>query len=286
VDSWLAKKLYNGLMIKNQKILDSSEVIDKTIKLSCDTGAGHLAPSLSTVNILTVLFRDFLMFDVNNPRSETRDRFILSKGHGCYAYYVILNMLGFIPQKELDVFNTAESSLFGCVCANEDYMLEASTGSLGHGLPIAVGMAWAFKMKNMPNRVVCMVGDGEMQEGSNFESLQFASRYKLDNLLVIVDGNGLQGCDYVEDVALSNDKLLELLSVYTSENRAIRADGHDEMAIASALANFFSHQVRGEGVMAILFDTIKGYGLPIAEGKKNYHFRCPTQDGYSYKQVE
>ena len=116
--------------------LSSTLIRNRTIELSCLTGAGHLAPALSTVEILTVLFRDFLRFNEHDPHDEERDRFILSKGHGCYAYYIILNELGLLPTRELDQFYTDKSSLSGCLSMNPEYMIEASTGSLGHGLPI------------------------------------------------------------------------------------------------------------------------------------------------------
>ena len=180
------------------------EIRRRTIRLSCETGAGHLAPSLSCVEILTSLFGEFLRFKEGEPAWDGRDRLVFSKGHGAYAYYVILNKLGFLPDFELEHFYGEGATIKGCLTANPGYMIEASTGSLGHGLPIAVGMAQALKMQGKKNRVVCIVGDGEMQEGSNYEALQLAYRFKLDNLMVIVDGNELQAMDRVSDVGLDN----------------------------------------------------------------------------------
>ena len=263
----------------SERHLSASEIRKKTISLSCKTGAGHLAPSLSTVEILTVLFRDFLNFNSTNPKDESRDRFILSKGHGGYAYYVILNELGIIPDSELENFYTDQSSLTGCLSMNLDYMIEASTGSLGHGLPIAVGMAMSFKKQGKANRVVCMVGDGEMQEGSNFEALQFACRYNLDNLLVIVDANGLQAMDKISDVALDNDKLAKVLNVY-AEDHFIDIDGHDEQQLHSAMADYFNPLVQKNGFTVVYCRTVKGRGIEFMENIAKYHFRCPTEDGY------
>lgn len=247
--------------------------------MSCRTGAGHLAPSLSTVEILTVLFRDYLNYNQDNPRDDIRDRFILSKGHGAYAYYVILNKLGILPDRELDLFYTDESSLTGCLSMNADYMLEASTGSLGHGLPIAVGMALSFSRQQKPNRVICMVGDGEMQEGSNHEALQFACHFRLNNLLVIIDANGLQAMDKTEDVALDSSKLAELLKVY-AENRFIDIDGHDEQQLTEAMACFFDPTQSASGPFILFCRTTKGKGIDFMENVPRYHFRCPTEDGY------
>jgi len=265
--------------------LSSRLVREKTIKLSCRSGAGHLAPSLSTVEILTVLFRDSLRFTVSKPRGEQRDRFILSKGHGCYAYYVILNELGFLPTSELETFYTDQSTLTGCLSMNPDYMIEASTGSLGHGLPIAVGMAMSFKKQNKPNRVVCMVGDGEMQEGSNFEALQFACRYQLDNLLVIVDANGLQAMDRIADVAIDNGRLARLIHVY-ADDAFYLVDGHDEKQLTKAMATFFDATPPKQGFTALYCNTVKGKGIDFMEGVSKYHFRCPTEDGYVWRSEE
>lgn len=256
-------------------MLNSKDIREKTITLSCKSGAGHLAPSLSTVEMLTVLFRDFLNYDIKNAKSETRDRLIFSKGHGAYAYYVILNELGFLPKDELDKFYNG-ATIKGCLTQNLDYMIEASTGSLGHGLPIAVGIAQAFKMQNKTQKVVCIVGDGEMQEGSNFEALALAYRFKLDNLLLIVDANDLQAMDRVSDVGLDNDRLSKVLSGYT--DNFSRVDGHDEVELKIEMNKFFNK--KKDNLSIIVCDTLKGKGVDVCEDSIAHHFRCPVEDGY------
>lgn len=257
-------------------MLEANDIRQKTIKLSCESGAGHLAPSLSCTDILTVLFRDFLNYNTNNPQDLSRDRLLFSKGHGAYSYYIILNELGFLPDFELENFYKEGSSIKGCLTKNLDYMIEASTGSLGHGLPIAVGMAQAFKIQNMPNKVVCIVGDGEMQEGSNFEALNLAYRFKLDNLLLIVDANGLQAMSKTQDVGLDNNRLAKVLNSYTDSFS--RIDGHDENILKNSFDKFFNEE---NELFSIMFcDTIKGKGIKMMENSVSYHFRCPTQDGY------
>jgi len=256
-------------------MLNSKDIRDKTIALSCSSGAGHLAPSLSCIEILTTLFSEFLNYNINDARDDFRDRLIFSKGHGAYAYYVILNELGFLPKTELDKFYNG-SSIKGCLTQNLDYMIEASTGSLGHGLPIAVGMAQAFKMQNKKQKVVCIVGDGEMQEGSNFEALALAYRFKLDNLLLIVDANGLQAMDRVVDVGLDNDRLSKVLNVY-SDNFS-RVNGHCEKELRLQMNKFFTKN--NDSLSIMVCDTIKGKGIEICENSIAHHFRCPTQDGY------
>lgn len=256
-------------------MLDSKNIRKETIALSCKTGAGHLAPSLSCVEILTVLFRDFLNYNIDDARDESRDRLVFSKGHGAYAYYVILNKIGFLPQEELDDFYNG-ATIKGCLTQNLDYMIEVSTGSLGHGLPISVGIAQAFKIKGSNQKVVCIVGDGEMQEGSNFEALALAYRFKLDNLLLIVDANGLQAMDRVEDVGLPNDRLSKVLNAYTDNFDKI--DGHNEELLKSTMDNFFNN--KNDNLSILVCDTLKGKGIEVCENSIAHHFRCPIQDGY------
>ena len=255
--------------------LNSNNIRKKTIALSCNTGAGHLAPSLSCVEILTVLFRDFLNFNIEDAKDSSRDRLIFSKGHGAYSYYVILNELGFLPDHELETFYNG-ASIKGCLTQNLDYMIEASTGSLGHGLPISVGIAQAFKMLEKKQKVVCIIGDGEMQEGSNFEALALAYRFKLDNLLVIIDANGLQAMNRVKDVGLDNERLVKVLSAYTDNFDKI--NGHDEKLLKISFDKFFNNQ--NNSLSILVCDTIKGKGIEMCEDSIAHHFRCPTQDGY------
>lgn len=262
-------------------MLTSKELRNKTIQFSCDTNAGHLAPSLSTVEMLKVLFDSFLNYDINDAQNDKRDRLVFSKGHGCYTYYIILNHLGFIPKTELDFFNTEKSSLKGCLVENPKYMIEASTGSLGHGLPISVGMAKSFKIQNKTNKVVCILGDGEMQEGSNFEALQFAHQYKLDNLLIIVDANQLQAMDKVSDVALSNDKLGQVIKSFVNSENFFNIDGHDEKELTRAMKQFFNNKNSSSTI--IIANTTKGFGLDMIENQTKYHYRSPVEDGYDYK---
>lgn len=259
-------------------MLDIEDIRYKTIKLSCETGAGHLAPSLSCLEMLVVLFNDYLKFDKDNVFDDGRDRLIFSKGHGAYSYYVILNELGIIPNNEIENFYK-NSSLKGCLTYNPKYMLEASTGSLGHGLPIAVGMAQSFKMQNKNNKVICIVGDGEMQEGSNFEALQLASRFKLDNLLIIVDGNKLQAMDRVEDVGLSNNQLANVLKAYPCNFSKL--DGHNILELKRSFDKFFKDETESFSVM--FCDTIKGKGIDFMENSIKYHYRCPVEDGFVLK---
>ena len=266
-------------MIKKEK-LTSQFVREESIAFSCRHNAGHLAPSLSSVEILTTLFREFLHFNVENPQDSSRDRLVFSKGHGCYAYYVILNALGFIPDDVFYSFGAESSVLKGCVSYTPEFMLEASTGSLGHGLPIAVGMAQSFKMQGKSNKVVCIIGDGEMQEGSNFEALASAYRFKLDNLLIIVDANDLSAMDRLEHIGLPNDTLSRVLRAYIDEGCFYDIDGHNENALREAYRHFFENS---KGLSIIVARTIKGKGVAMIESNAKYHYRCPLQDGFVWQ---
>ena len=236
-------------------MLDIEDIRYKTIKLSCETGAGHLAPSLSCLEMLVVLFNDYLKFDKDNVFDDSRDRLIFSKGHGAYSYYVILNELGIIPNYEIENFYS-NSSLKGCLTYNPKYMLEASTGSLGHGLPIAVGMAQSFKMQKKKNKVICIVGDGEMQEGSNFEALQLASRFKLDNLLIIVDGNKLQAMDRVQRRFFGTEGFMPFVSIYDSAIYSCRDE--DAIAIREAFLEEMTKPYKENQVVMLKADTELG----------------------------
>ena len=260
--------------------LTSKEIQQKTIKFSCDTKAGHLGSALSTVELLKVLFESFLRYDKNDPHREDRDRLILSKGHGAYAYYIILNHLGILPDFELKNFNTDKSNLKGCLVQNSDYMIEASTGSLGHGLPIAVGMAKSFKIQNKPNKVICIVGDGEMQEGSNYEALILATQFKLDNLLVIIDANDMQAMDFVKDVGVDNKQLAQILKAFSPDS-FYEIDGHSEIALKEVYSNFYNKD--NKSLSIVVAHTIKGNGFPMIQNDTKYHYRCPTEDGYIYE---
>lgn len=260
--------------------LTSQFVREESIAFSCRHNAGHLAPSLSSVEILTILFREFLHFNTENPRDLSRDRLVFSKGHGCYAYYVILNALGFIPDDVFYSFGTESSVLKGCVSYTPEFMLEASTGSLGHGLPIAVGMAQSFKMQGKSNKVVCIIGDGEMQEGSNFEALASAYRFKLDNLLIIIDANDLSAMDRLEHIGLPNDTLSRILRAYVDEGCFYDINGHNENALRKAYKHFFEDS---KGLSIIIARTIKGKGVAMIESNAKYHYRCPLQDGFVWQ---
>ena len=164
-------------------------------------GRGHLASALSLVEILRVLYDDFMKYDHGNPRDPDRDRFILSKGHGCLALYAILADKGFFPKSELRNFCARDSILGGHPEYGKIPGVETSTGALGHGLPLGIGFALNAKYEKNEYRTIVVLGDGECQEGSVWEAALSAAQHKLNNLLVIVDYNKLQSAGAVADIA-------------------------------------------------------------------------------------
>jgi transketolase len=250
-----------------------AEVIRReVVRVAVKNHAGHIASSLSCVDILVALYYGVMRCDRLDTRWEKRDRLVLSKGHGCYALYAILSDVGLMPKSEWENFNTPESTLKGCVERNLDYGIEAGCGSLGHGLPMAVGMAFAAKLQHKSYFVYCIVGDGELQEGSNWEALQFAVHHELGNLVVIVDANGLQAMDWVDSVYGTGIK--ESFRGFDLDPEF--CDGNNTEALSHALQRLRAEPDSVPSV--VIAETTKGFGLLCMEHEPMFHFRVPTKD--------
>lgn len=230
-------------------------------------GRGHLGSSMSMIEILRVLYDSILSIDPKNPQSIDRDRFILSKGHGCLALYAILADRGFFPINELESFCRPTSILGGHPERGKIPGVEASTGALGHGLPIGVGISVAMRLAGNASRVFVLTGDGEINEGSNWEALMAAAKHKLSNLTVIVDYNKLQSYGRTVDVL----DLEPLKDKFTSFGLATHeVDGHDLNALESI---FKKLPFEKDSPSAIICHTIKGKGFPFAEGNPEWHHK-------------
>jgi transketolase len=215
------------------------ELRQEIMRVAVKNKRGHIAPSLSCLEILTVLHYEPFF---------AKDKVILSKGHGCYGLYAIYAHLGRIAKETWENFQ-----LSGCL---------DGFGSLGHGLPIAVGIAYGKKLQKKEGHVFCIVGDGEMQEGSNWEALSFINHHKLNNITVIVDNNGLQAMDKIENVLSHN-----LSNRFTGWGfKPITCDGHNYMELLAVLKS--KPQV-------VIANTIKGKGVPEMEGVAKWHYRLP-----------
>jgi transketolase len=230
------------------------------IRATTKAGSGHPSTSLSMVEVLTVLyFGGVLRYDPDNPHDPDRDRFILSKGHGAPGLYAVLAEAGYFPRDDLMTLRELGSALEGhpnmCRLAG----VEASTGSLGQGFSMGIGHALAARLDGRDYRVYCMVGDGESEQGQVWEAAMFAGNNGLDNLTLIVDNNGYQQTDAVDNVQ-SLDPLEEKLSAFGLAVR--RIDGHSLDEVAEAFA--WARSVKGQ-TQAIVATTVKGKGVSLLE---------------------
>jgi transketolase len=228
---------------------------------------GHLGPSLSLVEILRVLFDSYLKYRPDEPEWPGRDRFILSKGHGCLALYALLADKEFFPHEALDEFCHSSGILGGHPEANKIPGVEASTGALGHGLPIGVGMALAGRIRQQNYRVVVVTGDGELNEGSNWEAAMSAANNKLDGLSIFVDYNKLQSYGSTKEVC----DLEPLAEKWRSFGFSVReVDGHDVKALNSCMKALPFEPNKPN---AVICHTIKGKGFDFAEGQAIWHHK-------------
>jgi len=230
-------------------------------------GRGHLGSSMSMVEILRVLYDSVLKFDPKNPQAADRDRFILSKGHGCLALYAILADRGFFPVSELESFCRPTSRLGGHPERGKVPGVEASTGALGHGVPIGVGIALAMRLQKKQSRVFVLTGDGEVNEGSNWEALMAAAKHKLTNLTVMVDYNKLQSYGRTVDV-LDLEPLVDKFESFGFVTHEV--DGHDVAALEQIMEKL---PFAKDAPSAIICHTIKGKGFPFAEGNPEWHHK-------------
>ena len=234
-------------------------------------GSGHTGGSLSCVEIILSLYAGILRYDPKNPKWEKRDKFILSKGHGCPALYAILANFGYFPKQELSTLRKLGSNLQGHPQLGLPG-LEASTGSLGMGLSIANGMALSAKLDKKDTKVFCLMGDGEVNEGQIWEAAMTAAHYDLDNLCGIIDFNKLQIDGFVCDV-MDTKHLKEKWNSFGWE--VFEVDGHDFMQLLDAYKK--AGHIK-EKPSLILAHTIKGKGVSFIENKARWHGIAPKQD--------
>ena len=229
-------------------------------------GRGHLGTSLSLVEMLRVLFDSVLRYDPKNPSWPERDRFILSKGHGCITLYVLLQEKGFFAEDELWKFCRFDGILGGHPDPKVPG-IEVSTGSLGHGLPIAVGMAVAAKRRGAEHRVITVLGDGECNEGSVWEAAMSASKHRLDNLTAIVDYNKQQSYGSTYEV-LDLEPFTAKWEAFGFAAREV--NGHDVHALERTFADLPFVKNRPS---AVICHTVKGKGIAFAEDNLNWHHK-------------
>jgi len=238
---------------------------------ACTATNAHLASSFSIVEIIYTLYiRNVLKIDAENPNSEDRDIFILSKGHGSLALYTALYYRNFFDKKILRSFAKKGSILGGEPCVGMIPGIEAATGSLGHGLSIGVGVALAKKLDNRDEKVYVLLGDGECQEGTIWEAVMSAAHYKLDNLITIVDCNKIQKMGTLEDI-MSINSWKERFSSFGFMVEEV--DGHDIDALEKCLRK----ENKSGKPKVILANTIKGKGVSIIENNPRWHWKLPNK---------
>ena len=237
--------------------------------------AGHPGGSLSAADVFTYLYFEEMNIDPKNPKDPKRDRFVLSKGHTAPGLYSALAHRGFFPVEDLKTLRHIGSHLQGHPCLQHTPGIDMSSGSLGQGISVAVGMALSAKLSDESYRVYTLLGDGEIQEGQVWEAAMFAGARNLDNLCVIVDNNGLQIDGAVEDVCSPYpiDKKFEAFNFHVINV----ADGNDMNQLKAAFDE--AKTVKGQPT-AIVMKTVKGKGVSFMENKAGWHGKAPNDEEY------
>ncbi len=245
----------------------SWEMRESVIKLTNIAGSGHIGGGLSIIDILVVLYHHVLKYDPANPRWEGRDRFILSKGHGCIALCPVLSDCGYFPWEKLKTFNQLDSPFGMHPDGNKIPGVEISTGSLGHGLSIAVGVACSARIDKASHRVFCLTGDGELNEGMVWEAAMSAAHYKLGNLVCIVDRNMLSMDGPTEEV-MALEPLAKKWEAFGW--RVHEINGHDIPTLVDTFDSLPPPDSRQPTV--IIAKTVKGKGVSFMENTLSWHY--------------
>ena len=266
----------------NKKIqIFSSNLRKHILKMAVTAGSNsaHFGGALSIVEIVSTLFSHEMKIDKKNPDWDGRDKFILSKGHACLAYYAALHEIGYISEKELLTFEENESNLLGHPVINKNLGIEFSNGSLGMGLSLGIGVAIASKKKKNNAKVYIIVGDGECNEGSIWESAMSASHFKLDNITVILDKNDFQQTGTTTEIMNSLD-IEKKWKSFGWDTRNI--DGHNISEILQSLES----SVESKHPFLIVANTIKGKGVSFSENNNDWHHAVLTQSNYDKAIIE
>ncbi len=249
------------------------------VQMVYNAKSGHIGGAMSSVELLTVLYHKFMKLCPNPALDfEIRDRFVLSKGHASSVLYSVLSQTGYFPKEELMSFRIFGSRLQGHpvpICPG----IDAATGSLGQGLSIACGMAMGLKLDKNPAKVYCLMGDGELQEGSVWEAFMHCTHEKLDNIIAIIDRNMLQIDGCTENIK-SLDPLNEKLRAFNWN--VIEIDGHDIKAVYEA---FKTAQNSGKP-FAIIANTVKGKGISFMENNAGWHGKAPNKEEFERAMAE
>lgn len=245
------------------------------IQMAHDSREGHLKSALSCLDILIALYYTWLNVDPEDCLKPERDRFILSKGHACTALYTVLADRGFIPIEWLSGYGHPHGPLPNHPCKHALPLLECSSGSLGHGLGIATGMVYGFRLDKNQARLVVLMSDGECNEGSVWEAAMFACAHRMEQLLAIVDNNGVQAVGRSEEI-MGNTSLEEKFRSFGWGARTI--NGNDLSEVIEALGNFPFEKGRPSAIIA---ETTAGAGVSFMEDQVLWHYRVPSSEDVS-----
>jgi len=249
----------------------AAEIRKLTITAIESAGYGHIGGSMSICDALAVLYCDIMKIDPANPDMADRDRLVLSKGHSGPALYATLAYKNYFPKEELKTLNQNGTNLPSHCDRLKTKGIDISTGSLGQGLSLAAGVAYGSKLKGYTNTCYCIVGDGELQEGQNWEAIQFAAHHCLDNLVLLIDYNKRQLDGYTEEICAPRS-LAKKLQAFGWE--VLEVNGHDVEAIRNALLSI--KRVKKPSVLVL--DTQKGYGCSFSEIEGFNHYMVVTPD--------
>ncbi|MFD0981493.1 transketolase [Tropicimonas aquimaris] len=258
----------------------ANQIRRRDLQAVFEAGAGHIGGEMSVTDILTALYFSVLNVDPNNPLDPNRDRLVLSKGHTACVLYVTLAERGFIPKEEIATFLQPMSRLNGHPDRNKVPGVETNTGPLGHGLPVAVGMAKAAKISGADWKTFVITGDGEMQEGSNWEAIMAAAQFGLDNLTLIIDHNRLQqGARLADTNNLA--PIAPRLAAFGWE--AVEVDGHNMDELVAAMSPQGRSTGKPRGIVA---HTNKGQGISFMSDNVAWHHKVPSADQYAQAMAE
>lgn len=252
---------------ERQKLYAQAKQLRKdVIDVTSWAGGAHIGGGLSVIDILTILYFKYLNLDPKNPCWEDRDRLVLSKGHAAVAYVPVLARRGFFNVEELKTFNKFKSPFGMHPDSCKVTGCDASTGSLGHGLPMAVGMALGARVLGKKLKVYCVVGDGECNEGSIWEGFMAAAQFKLTNLITIIDRNGLM-IDGPTEKVMGLEPLADKLKAFGME--VVKANGHAMDSLAEGIDKALAAK---EKPVVVLADTVKGKGVDFMENQVPWHY--------------
>ena len=241
--------------------------------------AGHPGGSLSAADVFAYLYEKEMRYDAKNPKWEDRDRFVLSKGHCAPGLYAALANKGFFPVEDLKTLRHIDNYLQGHPNMNTVPGIDMSTGSLGQGISVAVGMAKAAKYMNKDVNVYTLLGDGEIEEGQVWEAMMFANQYNLDNLCVIIDSNGLQ-IDGACSEVMSAEPIDEKVKAFGFD--CVVIDGNDFDELEKAFNAFHN----SDKPFAIIMKTVKGKGVSYMENQVGWHGKAPNEEEYNIAMAE